>query len=165
MPADTISERADRDRLPYRRWVDEGWIEATPGNVIDHAEIRQAIVGDSKHFTIRGVNYDPWNATQLGVELNEQGVQAYEFVQGLRSYTTPTKELSALLAARRLDHGNNPVLTAMAASLKVQRDKNLNEMPHKANSVGRIDGMTALIMAIGRWQDEMTRGLPSIHII
>jgi phage terminase large subunit-like protein len=165
MPADTIAERADRDRMPYRRWVDEGWIEATPGNVIDHAEIRQAIVGDAKHFEIEGINYDPWNATQLGVELLEHGVQAYEFIQGLRSYTAPTKELAALLADRKLDHGNNPVLTAMASSLKVQRDKNLNEMPHKANSIGRIDGMTALIMAIGRWQAVTTRGAPSIHIL
>ena len=27
MPADTIEERADRDRMPFRRWVDEGCIE------------------------------------------------------------------------------------------------------------------------------------------
>jgi len=165
MPADTIEQRADRDRVPYRRWVDEGWIEATPGNVIDHAEIRQAIVGDAQHFQIEGINYDPWNATQLGVELNEHGVQSFEFIQGLRSYTAPTKELQALLADRKLDHGNNPVLAAMASALKVQRDKNLNEMPHKANSIGRIDCMTALIMAIGRWQAVTTRGVPTIHII
>jgi phage terminase large subunit-like protein len=165
MPADTIEERADRDRMPYRRWVDEGWIEATPGNVIDHAEIRRAIVADSERYQIEGINYDPWNATQLGVELIEHGVQAFEFIQGLRSYTAPTKELQALLADRKLDHGNNPVLTAMASSLKVQRDKNLNEMPHKAKSIGRIDGMTALIMAIGRWQAVTTRGTPNIHII
>jgi len=165
MPADTIEQRADRDRVPYRRWVDEGWIEATPGNVIDHAEIRQAIVGDAQHFQIEGINYDPWNATQLGVELNEHCVQSFEFIQWLRSYTAPTKELQALLADRKLDHGNNPVLAAMASALKVQRDKNLNEMPHKANSIGRIDGMTALIMAIGRWQAVTTRGVPTIHII
>jgi phage terminase large subunit-like protein len=165
MPADTIEQRADRDRMPYRRWVDEGWIEATPGNVIDHGEIRQAIVGDSQHFEINGINYDPWNATQLGVELVEHGVQAFEFIQGLRSYTAPTKELQALLADHKLDHGDNPVLAVMASNLKVQRDKNLNEMPHKAHSLGRIDGMTALIMAIGRWQAVTTRGTPNIHII
>jgi phage terminase large subunit-like protein len=165
MPADTIAERADRDRMPYRRWVDEGWIEATPGNVIDHAEIRDAIIQDNRHFDIDSIAYDPWNATQLGVELNEHGVQVLEFIQGLRTYTAPTKELSALLAARRLDHGNNPVLAVMASNLKVQRDKNLNEMPHKANSVGRIDGMTALIMAIGRYIASTSEGLPALHLI
>jgi phage terminase large subunit-like protein len=165
MPSDTLEMRADRDRMPYRRWVDEGWIEATPGNVIDHKEIREAIVSESRHFDLDSVAYDPWNATQLGVELNEHGVQAYEFIQGLRTYTAPTKELAALLADRKLDHGDNPVLRVMASNLKVQTDKNFNQMPHKANSLGRIDGMTALIMAIGRWQASMQQGTPTIHII
>jgi phage terminase large subunit-like protein len=165
MPADTIEDRADRDRMPYRRWVDEGWIEATAGNVVDHGEIREAILADAKRFEIQGVNYDPWNATQLGVELNEHGVEAFEFVQGLRSYTAPTKELAALLAGRKLDHGDNPVLAVMASNLKVQRDKNLNEMPHKAKSIGRIDGMSALIMAIGRRMASASQGEPEVFFI
>ena len=94
--------------------------------------------------------YDPWNATQLAASLNGKGVPMVEFIQGLRSYTAPTKELLALLASTKLDHGDNPVLKWMASNLKTQRDKNLNEMPHKPHSTGRIDGITALIMAIGR---------------
>ena len=73
-----------------------------------------------------------------------------EFIQGLRSYTEPTKELQTCWPSTKLDHGDNPVLTVMASNLKMQRDKNVNEMPHKPHSTGRIDGMTALIMAIGR---------------
>ena len=38
----------------------------------------------------------------------------------------------------------------MASNLKTHRDKNENLMPHKLHSTGRIDGITALIMAIGR---------------
>jgi phage terminase large subunit-like protein len=165
MPADTIEQRADRDRMPYRRWVEEGWIEATPGNVIDHAEIRTAIVGDLARFDLIDVGFDPWNATQLAVECGEHGVNMVEFVQGLRSYTAPTKELQALLLGRKLDHGDNPVLRVMASNLKVQRDKNFNEMPHKAHSTGRIDGMTALIMAIGRWNASQLQGDQSIFVI
>jgi phage terminase large subunit-like protein len=165
MPADTIEERADRDRMPYRRWVEEGWIEATPGNVIDHAEIKAAILNDAKHFEIESLAYDPWNATQLAVELNDGGVEAVEFIQGMRSYTAPTKELQALIADRKLDHGDNPVLTVMASNLKVQRDKNLNEMPHKAYSTGRIDGISALVMALGRRMTVAMRGEPNVFYI
>jgi phage terminase large subunit-like protein len=165
MPADTIEERADRDRMPYRRWVEEGWMEATPGNVIDHAEIKAAIIADAKRCEIESMAYDPWNATQLAVELNEAGVEAVEFVQGMRSYTAPTKELQALIADRKLDHGDNPVLTVMASNLKVQRDKNLNEMPNKAHSTGRIDGITALIMALGRRMTVTQRGEPDMFFV
>jgi phage terminase large subunit-like protein len=77
-----------------------------------------------------------------------------EFVQGLRSYTAPTKELEGRLMAEAMDHGDNPVMRWMAANLAVQTDKNLNLMPTKKLSNARIDGMTALIMAIGRSMAE-----------
>lgn len=165
MPAETIAERGDQDRMPYRRWVQDGWIEATPGNVIDHAEIRQAVVGDLQRFDLVDVAFDPWSATQFSVECGEHGVNMVQFIQGLRSYTAPTKELQALLIDRKLDHGDNPVLRVMASNLKVQRDKNFNEMPHKQHSTGRIDGMTALIMAIGRRTASLLEGDQSIFVI
>lgn len=165
MPANTIEERAEKDRMPYRRWVEEGWIEPTPGNAIDHGTIRAAILGDAKQFDIHDIAFDPWNAMQLAMECNSHGINMVEFVQGLRSYTHPTQELQALLASSRLDHGDNPVLAVMASNLKVQRDKNLNEMPHKAHSIGRIDGMTALIMAIGRYSDSQSEPQPGVFII
>jgi phage terminase large subunit-like protein len=165
MPEATIEQRANEDRLPYRQWVDEGWIEVTPGNVIDHAAIRDAILADAARINIDSIGFDPWNATQLSVELGSHGVNVVEFIQGIRSYSEPTKELQAMLYARRLDHGDNPVLRVMASNLKVQRDKNLNEMPHKAQSTGRIDGMTALIMAIGRYTASLAGGDQSIFVI
>lgn len=159
MPSDTIDQRGDRDKAHYRQWVDEHWIFATPGNVIDHEEIYETILADSEQFDIQGIAFDPWSQSQLGIKLNEQGIPAFEFIQGLRSYTEPTKELQALVFAHKLDHGGNPVLAWMCNNMAVQRDKNLNEMPHKAHSTGRIDGMTALIMAIGQRMrgEELTR--------
>ena len=165
MPADTLEERADRDNVPYRRWVEEGWIDVTPGNVIDHGAIRDTVLADAKRFDIQGVAFDPWNATQMSVECNEHGVNMHEFIQGTRSYTNPTKEVRAMIAARRLDHGDNPVLRWMASNLKVFTDRNLNEMPHKAQSTGRIDGMAALIMAMGRYLASASEPAPGVFVI
>jgi phage terminase large subunit-like protein len=165
MPAETLEDRADQDRMPYRKWVEEGWVEATPGNVIDHQTIRDTIVDAARRFELHDVAYDPWNATQLAVECGEHGVNMMEFVQGIKSYTQPTKELASLIYSRKLDHGDNPVLSVMASNLKVQRDKNLNEMPHKSHSTGRIDGMSALIMAIGRYTLSQSEPQPGVFII
>lgn len=151
MPADTVDAKSDRDQVQYRRWIHEGYIEVTPGNVIDHQEIEDAIQEDCRHFRPLAIAYDPWNATQMAVSLNTKGRPVYEFVQGIKSYTAPTKELEAWLLSDRIDHGGNPVLTWMASNLKVQRDKNENLMPTKAASIGRIDGMTSLIMSIGMY--------------
>lgn len=152
MPADTLEARIEKDRgAQYRRWVDEGYIEVTSGNVVDHAEIERAVLADNEEFAIQSVAYDPWNATQMSSKLLADGVPMVEFIQGLRSYSEPTKELINWLVSTKLDHGDNPVLRWMASNLKTHRDKNENLMPHKLHSTGRIDGMTSLIMAIGRY--------------
>lgn len=150
MPGDTVTEKADRDQVQYRRWIDEGWVEATMGNVIDHEEIKAAVIEDCRSFEPASIAYDPWNATQLAVGLQGEGLPMVEFIQGIRSYTAPTKELEARLLSASLDHGDNPVMKWMASNLAVQRDKNDNMMPTKRLSRGRIDGMSGLIMAIGR---------------
>lgn len=151
MPLDTLEARIEKDRnANYRQWVNEGYIEVTPGNVIDHSEIERAVAADNEEFDVQSVAYDPWNATQLSAKLLSEGVPMVEFVQGLRSYSEPTKEFLAWLLEKKLDHGNNPVLRWMASNFKTHRDKNENLMPHKLHSTGRIDGITSLIMAIGR---------------
>jgi len=156
MPGDTVEEKTDRDQVQYRRWINEGLIEATQGNIIDHTEIQNAVLEDARLFDIASIGYDPWNATQLVVNLQNHGMAMSDFIQGLRSYTAPTKELMVLLLSHKLDHGDNAVLRWMALNMRVQTDKNENLMPTKKVSVGRIDGMSSLIMAIGRsMQDDM----------
>jgi phage terminase large subunit-like protein len=137
--------------VQYQRWIDEGWVEATAGPVIDHDEIAAAVQEDCRLYRASSIAFDPWNATQLSVQLNNVGLPVYEFIQGVRSYNEPTKELMAWLASLKLDHGDNPVLAWMAHNLHVSRpDRNDNYMPSKMHSTGRIDGITGLIMAIGR---------------
>lgn len=158
MPLDTLEQRAEKDRVPFRKWVDDGYIDVTPGNVIDHNLIEEAVLGDTEDFDLQSMAYDPWNATQLAASLLEKGVPMVEFIQGLRSYSEPTKDLLALLIDTKLDHGDNPVLRWMASNLKTHRDKNENLMPHKLHSTGRIDGITALIMANGRRMQPAEEG-------
>lgn len=150
MPAETVTVKTDRDQVQYRRWIDEGWVDATPGNVIDHDEIRNTVIEDCHRWEPIAIAFDPWNATQLALTLQSEGLPVAEFIQGIRSYTAPTKEFEAMLLREVIDHGSNPVLRWMAGNLSVQRDKNENMMPTKQHSRGRIDGMTALIMTVGR---------------
>lgn len=166
MPMDDLEDREKRDRVPYRRWMEEGWIEGTPGNVIDQEAIFERAIEDARATPPTDLAIDPWNAYGLIPKLQGEGIQVFEFIQGLKSYTAPTKELMNKLHASQLDHGNNPVLTWMASNLHVQTDKNQNQMPTKKHSRGRIDGMTCLIMAIGRAmnaeQSTITQGFVAL---
>ena len=140
--------------MQYRRWIDAGLIEVTLGNVIDHTEIQAAILEDCRVAEPRSIAYDPWNATQLAVALDGAGLPMFEFIQGIRSFTAPTKQLEVMLLDEQLDHGGNEVLAWMASNLHVQTDKNDNRMPTKKHSTGRIDGIVGLIMCIGRSMAE-----------
>ena len=73
-----------------------------------------------------------------------------EFRQGFRSMAAPTRELEKLIVSKKLAHGGNPVTRWMAANVAVAQDPAGNLKPAKDKSTERIDGIVALIMAIGR---------------
>ena len=70
--------------------------------------------------------------------------------QGFSSQSTPTKEIMNLLLAGKVRHGGNPVLRWMASNVAVEEDAAGNLKPSRRKSSERIDGVVALINAIGR---------------
>ena len=62
----------------------------------------------------------------------------------------PTEELERLVLAGQLGHGGNPVLRWNASNVVVRSDPAGNLKPDKERSTERIDGIVALIMALGR---------------
>ena len=150
VPDDTAEKREQAQRALYRTWARTGHIEITSGNRIDHAFIRHRINELSKVYDVRQIAYDPWNATQLTTELfEEDGLPMMEFRQGFVTMNAPTKQLEILLAGRELRHGGHPVLTWMAGNVSVKSDPAGNIKPDKSRSMEKIDGIVALIMAIG----------------
>lgn len=150
MPQDNVIERARRDRVPYDAWVRDGFIRATPGNVVDYDAIRDEIVSLRDDYYINELAIDRWNATQISTQLAEGGLTVVPFGQGFRDMSSPTKDFEALVVSKRLRHGGNPVLRWMADNVSVKQDPAGNFKPDKAKSTGRIDGIVALVMALGR---------------
>ena len=150
VPSENLRKRAERDRVPYDLWAAQGFIEPTPSNVVDYGAIEQRILADAVLFQIREIAYDPWNATHIALRLQDQGATMIEFRQGFRSMAAPTRELEKLIVSKKLAHGGNPVTRWMAANVAVAQDPAGNLKPAKDKSTERIDGIVALIMALGR---------------
>jgi phage terminase large subunit-like protein len=164
VPEDGIERRSTTDRVPYDQWAREGLITATPGNVVDQGFIREDINRLCAGYTIRELAFDPWNATKLCLELQGDGLMVVETRQGFRSLSEPTKHLGALVTGRTLVHGGHPLLRWMAANMVVRQDPNGNLAPDKdpKKSKGRIDGIVAAIMGIGRLIVDQADG-PSVY--
>lgn len=150
VPQDNIETRARKDRVPYPSWVREGYITATPGNVVDYAFVRKLINDTAKEYDLKKIGVDTWNARQIITELTEQdGIDCEEFRQGFASLSAPTKSLLRLVLSGEIEHANNPVLRWNASNAVVTMDAAGNIKPDKSKATERIDGIVALIEAVG----------------
>jgi phage terminase large subunit-like protein len=150
------SKRSEEERQRLERWVREGHITATPGNVTDYDRVEADLLAEAGEHELVALAFDPWNSrqlvTHLQAELGEERV--LEFRQGFPSMTGPTKELLRLLQDGKIRHGGNPVLRWMASNMALQQDPAGNLKPDRKGSGDKIDGMVALVMALGTWMRQ-----------
>lgn len=138
-----------RDGAPYARWAKDGHLITTPGNVVDYAFIRSAILALAKQYDIKEIRYDAWNATQLCTQLAEEdGLTMTQMRQGYKSISFPAKELERRIIARTIAHMGNPVMDWMVGNVAIRTDPAGNIKPDKSKSTARIDGVVASVMAI-----------------
>lgn len=152
IPEAAMRERSRRDRVPYDAWVREGYITATPGNVIDYSFILAQIDEDAQRYDLKEIAFDRWGATKIVQELQDLGGEDFvaQFGQGFASMSAPMKELEKLVLSKQLAHGNNPVLSWMASNIVARQDPAGNIKPDKEKSTEKIDGIVALIMGLDR---------------
>jgi phage terminase large subunit-like protein len=118
IPEENMRERVRRDKVPYDVWIREGWIQTTPGDVIDYDFIEEQIKRDYSQFKVKELAYDRWNATSIINNLMNEGIEnLVPFGQGFASMSAPTKELEMLVLRKKLNHGNNPVLKWMMSNV------------------------------------------------
>lgn len=166
VPAELVHERTRAAKSPdYAAWVRNGYLRETPGNVIDFGFIRTRMNELAKLLKVRQAGFDPWNATQLATELQTDGwsveadatkMQLIEMRQGARTLSEPSKLFETSIIERKLRHGSNPVMRWMVDNAAIRRDANDNIAPDKRSALGKIDGVVASIMAIGRAMLEPT---------
>lgn len=169
-PEEGIEKRSRVDKVPYNVWSDQGYLTATPGNVVDYEWVKKDIFDAAKRYKLQTIGFDSWNATQIATdimaELNpsnyEKGFQCVEMRQGARTLNEPMKFLLGLVMRGQLRHGGNPVLRWCADNMTVRLDPNGNMAPDKSKATDRIDAMVALIMAAGQAMSKAVTG-PSIY--
>jgi phage terminase large subunit-like protein len=160
MPAASIeagrSKRTEELRRLLEEWAQQGFITTTSGNVTDYDQVEREILDGAEDYRIRELAFDGWNVTQLVTHLQDEWgegdtatVRLVEFGQGFKDMSPPTKELLRLLADGKLRHGGNPVLRWMASNLALRQDPAGNMKPDRVASGDKIDGIVALVMALG----------------
>jgi len=153
IPGENMIERERRDKVPYRDWVDRGYLVATPGDVIDYEYIKQTFRNDAHTFDFQESVYDPWNSSQIVVDLSNDGYEMAMFRQGYQSMSPAAKNFETMVLSKKIAHGDNPVMRWMLSCTAIAQDPHGNIKPVKPprhKSGKRIDGVIAAIMASWR---------------
>lgn len=151
IPEEKMLEKIRRENINYDRWVADGYVTVTPGNVIDYDFVKADILRRTAEYDLRSSAYDRWNASQTIIDLQNEGMTCNPFGQGYGSMSAPTREFEKLVLTGRIEHFGNPVLRWMLASTVVKSDPAGNIKPDKERSTQKIDGIVASIMALGEW--------------
>ncbi len=147
-PADNLRGRQDRDHVPYVRWADEGFIEPTPGNVVDFRAVEDCVRDLCDRFAVQAIGVDPHLARSLLNNLTEDGLPAVELRQGWVTMAPAIKELERVILGGQFQHGGHPVLRWNFDNIQVETDRAGNKLFSKGKARDRIDGAVACAIAV-----------------
>ena len=150
VPEETIPKRVQQTSVPYDNWVAQGYVQATPGNVIDYAYIQNTIGELSYKYHIREIAFDRWGSNMLVERLSEMGLTVVPFGQGYKDMSPASRAFYEELMKGNIIHGGNPVMKWMCGNVVIEQDPAGNIKPTKAKSKDKIDGVVAAIMALDR---------------
>ena len=152
LPEGKIAER--EDRVDYRRWLEEGWVQSCPGKVLDESWYLEQLMQAMRPYEIEAIAYDPWGMWDLKTRFGIYEPALMEYRQDIRYMSVPTKRLESELLKHELRLGANPVIRWMLRNVVVYIDPNANVKLDKARSRNKIDGVVALVDAIGAWLNQ-----------
>jgi phage terminase large subunit-like protein len=152
LPEDGLVERAQRDRVPYDLWREQGFLITTPGKSVDYDAVAEIVAPVLSKLNVRGFAYDRWQFESLKRAFARHGWEPpflEDFGQGFKTMTPALRAVETMALDGKLRHGKHPILRMCAENARVIIDDAGNRKLTKRRSTGRIDGMIALVMMIG----------------
>lgn len=146
LPEETITNHQNKEL--YDKFVKEGSMVITPGNVTDYDYLIGKIKELSQTLIVQGVFYDSWNASFFTIKCTEEGYNMVPVSQSIGSFNAPTKELEKLIKDGKviIDKSSNVLWQYGNVELKI--DHNGNQKPSKGSYTKKIDSVIAMIMCV-----------------
>ena len=152
LPEGKVENRSDR--VDYRLWQEQGWVVSCPGKVLDEAWYMERLFQELEPYNVQAIAYDPWGMWDLKQKFGKYQDVLIEYAQSIRYMSVPTKRLESEVLKHNMNFGGNPVFRWMMRNVVVYHDPNDNIKLDKARSRNKIDGVVALVDAIGGWLNK-----------
>lgn len=143
-PKDTLEERQEVQRVPYVKWVNNGYMIALEGSYIDTDKLINFINEDTGKY--KEIAFDRWGAYDISNKL-ANNFDVIAFGQGFKTMTPAIRNFENMLISGQLIIAENPVLTWMAENVTAITDDADNIKYSKKKSKNKIDGIIAMLQA------------------
>lgn len=132
-------------------WARAGYVHVTDGNITDFDVVAEDLRSYCRNFDVQEIAFDPALSMYFAGKLVEEGLPLVEIAQRALFFTPPLIQVENLVAEHKLRFDGNPVMTWMVSNLVVKVSK-YNELrsPTKERPENKIDGVMAMLMALGR---------------
>lgn len=150
LPDESLKDHPNK--VLYERFVQEGSMIKTPGNVTDFDYIINKIAEINKTLHIEGVYYDSWNSSFFTIKCTELGYNMVPVSQAVGSFNAPTKEFERATREGKviIDKSSNILWQFGCVTLKM--DHNGNVKPSKESYQSKkIDSVISMLMCTAGW--------------
>ena len=154
LPQEALKTSTNKDN--YKKWQRQGFLTVTQGNVTDYDYVMNDIqkLQDNSEGIVR-ISYDSWNATDFTIRLTESGFNMKPYSQSIGSMNRPTKAIERLIMeGKNIVIDKNPITLFCFENSVPKSDYNDNIKIIKESYENKIDGVIAIIMNYGGFQEE-----------
>ena len=160
MPANRIDDAIARDGVPYRAYVQRGFLELSGDNFVNYKDCYKFftdLVEKYKIYPLK-IGYDRYSAQYLVQDLKQYGFHMDDCWQG-ENMTPVIKETEGLIKDKAFNFGDNDLLKIhlLNSALKLNSETNRVKLI-KMSATDRIDGTAALLDAMAvrqKWWSEI----------
>lgn len=150
IPEEKMPERETRDHVPFRSWVKNGYVHATPGDCVDYDYVAKHLESLMLDYDVKYICADPWRVEALSAHMSQEVAEdkIIRIPQNIENMSPAMKEIERLMHNGSIEHEVNPCGRWTFGNVVVAMDGNENIKPHKGRSIDRIDPVVALIDAM-----------------
>ena len=160
LPAEKIEEATERDGVPYKIYIQKGWLEASGDNFVDYHDCFEwfmSLVREKEIFPLK-VGYDRYSAQYLVQDMKAAGFHMDDVYQGWNLYPV-LMDFEGMLKDRKIHIGDNALLKMhlLNSAIKMDVEQNKGKLV-KLSPTDHIDGTAALIDALTvrqKWYGEV----------
>lgn len=152
-PQAGVKQREMRDKAPYTTWAHNGFLQLTPGGIVEYKWVAEFLALKFAGCKVASVQFDRYR-----IELFKEAAKQTDFyamvgewvevIQGAISLAPRMEAFEAEMLAGRIRHGSHPLLNMAASNAIAVKNANGDRRLDKSKSTQRIDPMAAAVMAV-----------------